>query len=98
MDGFFIILNDTWDGRLRAMLKVVATKVGHRFLQESMWEFINMFLETTINLKEIFTEGCMDWILHVVSVLHIALLMGTQKLPALIIIGLDIGLQINPVT
>lgn len=94
---FFIISNDTWDGGLRAMLKVVATKISHRFLQESMWEFINVFLETMISLKEIFTEGCMNWILHVVSVLHIALLIGTQKLAALIIIGLDIG-EINPVT
>lgn len=49
------------------------------------------------SLEEIYTEGCMNWILHIVSVFHIALLMGTQKLAALIIIGLDIG-EINPVT
>lgn len=78
-------------------LEMVATKIGHQFLQESMWEFTNMFLQTMISLKIIFTEGCMNWILCVVGVLHVALLMGTQKLAALIIIGLDIG-EINPVT
>lgn len=48
MDFFPLIANDSSDGRLGAIPQVVATKIGHRFLQESTWEFINMFLENSV--------------------------------------------------